>query len=550
MRIERIKVRQRKYLPVPYTGNEIKPSEITEVAKEGLIVTSVNSVEETTVSYGVESPSTVSLRSTGFEADDTTETNATDESVTVEEKHDDIHQASTTEMNTTDFGNNSSVPINCSLETANESILEGNTESENSVASNEENASIDEIVTPDNESPITNEDTNDCVGVNDEIVDFSAEEKEHEILHETIEFNTDTVSTDDEEINNTDEKVIYDLNESIDIPVDSSDPTDYVTVSETIENAKVEDSVESASDDLYTSDTFKNDIYEEEYGDMEYLHVEKIRRKSDSNNEAVKKKEKKSVKKKKKVNPNADNSNVINHHFETNGFLVVESSKPQTIAGLKELTYQISNNYMHIAPLLKEIRRVLCTPSSKEKNLRFEFVQSSTGIIRKFCFNLKKFGLFSKYFIDRNILEATISNTPKIIMYLNGQWLEMYTAFITQDIVSEFATQKGYTYEILTNVKVTNIQSVHVYAHEIDCVVRIADKCFAMEMKSGHFDDYSTLYNTRKELHFIPDHYLLLSTEVDEDVAETLQYFYEFYICRIENFKERLSEMINKAFAN
>lgn len=70
-------------------------------------------------------------------------------------------------------------------------------------------------------------------------------------------------------------------------------------------------------------------------------------------------------------------------------------------------------------------------------------------------------------------------------------------------------------------------------------------------MKSGgQFDDYSGLYKTRKELRFVPDRYLLLSTELDEETAEVLQYFYEFYITGMGGFKNCLIEMINKAFAN
>ncbi|EGC04675.1 hypothetical protein [Ruminococcus albus] len=100
------------------------------------------------------------------------------------------------------------------------------------------------------------------------------------------------------------------------------------------------------------------------------------------------------------------------------------------------------------------------------------------------------------------------------------------------------------------NVKVSSIKSSGVYAHELDCVISVDDKCFAFEMKSGHFDDYLMLYNTRKELHFVPDRYLLLSTNLEEEAASTLQYFYEFYITGMRGFKSRLVEMLDKAFTN
>lgn len=245
-------------------------------------------------------------------------------------------------------------------------------------------------------------------------------------------------------------------------------------------------------------------------------------------------------------------SNTINHHFEMNGFMVVEASRPQTIAGLKSFTYQIGENYIYTAPLLKEIRKSICSPKiNGERILDFKFDKLAESFYHQFFNIMKQYGIFTKYIINNNVLTATISSVPRVINYLNGQWLEMYSSFIIEDIVSEYARANNYKYEILTNVKVTNINSVHIYAHEVDCVISIGDICFAFEMKSGQqFDDYSSLYNTRKELRFIPDRYLLLSTAIDEDTAETLAYFYEFYITGIARFKNCLIDMINKAFAN
>lgn len=242
---------------------------------------------------------------------------------------------------------------------------------------------------------------------------------------------------------------------------------------------------------------------------------------------------------------------VIDRHFAMNGFIVAESSVPQTIVGLKDLTYKIGANYSDTAPFLRELRKTICNPNSKgERNICYKFEKSAGNFFHNLCSKMKQYGLFSKYFINGNTLNATVSPVPRVIAYLNGQWLEMYASFILEDVVSGFSKANGYEYEILTNVKLTSANSAHIYAHEVDCVISIDEKCFAFEMKSGgQFDDYSGLYKTRRELHFVPDRYLLLSTKLDEDSAEVLQYFYEFYITGMKNFKSRLVEMINRAFA-
>lgn len=251
------------------------------------------------------------------------------------------------------------------------------------------------------------------------------------------------------------------------------------------------------------------------------------------------------------TNATVSRPSVIDRHFAVNGFIVAESSVPQTIAGLKDLTYRIGANYSRTAPFLRELRKAICNPNSKgDRNICYRLEKSTGNFFHDLCGKMKQYGLFTKYFINGNVLTATVSPVPRVIAYLNGQWLEMYASFILEDVVSEFSKGNGYGYEILTNVKVKNANSAHVYAHEVDCVISIDEKCFAFEMKSGgQFDDYSGLYQTRRELHFVPDRYLLLSTELDEDSAEVLQYFYEFYITGMKNFRSRLVEMINRAFA-
>lgn len=414
---------------------------------------------------------------------------------------------------------------------------------EESVAESEDNlvredGSTNEQLSNTDETPITQVVAGDCT---ENFLNYAVDNDDDN--HET-----DTVAP---EIVNGDEKIVS-ISENM--PIEDIVEEPGKSEGDTGRNVDNISIFRSEDDDSCVSSLFKNDVYEEEYGDMVAPRIQKMKKKITASAKKPLKKNTTSEKQKSVFSNTTtivSQTNAINHHFETNGFLVVESSKSQTIAGLKNLTYQIGENYTYTAPLLKEVRKAICAPNVKGgRNLCFKFDKSAGSFYHKFCNTMKQFGLFTKYFINGNVLTATISPVPRVISYLNGQWLEMYSSYILEDVVSEYAKTKGYEYEILTNVKVTNITSVHVYAHEIDCVISIGDKCFAFEMKSGQFDDYNTLYNTRKELHFVPDRYLLLYTGLEEETADTLQYFYEFYITGMNGFKNRLIEMIDKAFAN
>jgi len=45
-----------------------------------------------------------------------------------------------------------------------------------------------------------------------------------------------------------------------------------------------------------------------------------------------------------------------------------------------------------------------------------------------------------------------------------------------------------------------------------------------------------------------PDRHILLTAEKSDEAAEVISWFYQFYVSNIENFKNKLEEMIDKAF--
>lgn len=373
------------------------------------------------------------------------------------------------------------------------------------------------------------------------------EDENTEIVDEnsiTSETSSQFVEDDGKEETETATESVSEENDEIDSETQveiTADNDSYVDIAES------EKSVPEKDIELSLSSIYKEDKYEEEYGEMVADRIQKMSSPKKKHTFGAANSEKK---KKSAVTRNSEGS-TIHNHFESNGFVVIEYSKLSEINGLKELTSLIGDNYKFTAQFLKAARQAACAPNSKgERVMRFSINNEAGGFFHSFLNTLKKYGLLTKYFINGNLVTATISPVPKVLSYLTGRWLEVYASQILESTVSDYAHQHNVDYDIFMNVKVASITSVNKYAHEIDCVISISDKCFAFEAKSGAFDDYSMLYNTRKELKFVPDHYLLLSTAIEDiEVAQTLQYFYEFFITGIETFRESLITMINKAFA-
>ncbi|MCM1133836.1 MAG: hypothetical protein NC340_10250 [Ruminococcus flavefaciens] len=254
-----------------------------------------------------------------------------------------------------------------------------------------------------------------------------------------------------------------------------------------------------------------------------------------------------------KPKKSAVSTSVIHQHFEQKGYVVVESHTPVFIEGLKSLAFNIGDNYTHAANFLKEIKKAICSPNCKsfERRMKYRFGNNTEGnkFVRRLAHDFCKYGIFTEFAESSSEISATIADVPRVTSFLTGYWLEIYSASIVQETVKNFAEKHGYSYEVLMNVKLVNAMSANrTYAHELDAVFSVANKCFAFEAKSGTVD-YQVLYNTRKELSFVPEQYILLTAGItDRMQIEMLSYFYEYYISSLADFRNNLTKMINKSF--
>ena len=172
--------------------------------------------------------------------------------------------------------------------------------------------------------------------------------------------------------------------------------------------------------------------------------------------------------------------------------------------------------------------------------------ESEKDVIIGLAERFGEYGIISNVFYNRNtnVINGVVSSAPRIINFLNGDYLEFYGRTVAERVVKESAQKYGVDYEIYSNV----IISRDAEKHELDIVFRVGDNVFWSEIKSGKFSDFDNYRKLGVLMGVNPDRHILLTAETSDEASEVISWFYQFYVSNIENFKNKLEEMIDKAF--
>lgn len=135
--------------------------------------------------------------------------------------------------------------------------------------------------------------------------------------------------------------------------------------------------------------------------------------------------------------------------------------------------------------------------------------------------------------------------SPKLINFINGDFLEVAIYSMTKHILSECALD----YELLPNAVCT----VKKEKKEYDMLLRVGKEFYVFEIKSGRTDklidkaDIFDYYRKRGiELGMYPDHQLFITGDHTEDEVMLISYFQNIAIANYNTFQEKLLLMINK----
>lgn len=150
---------------------------------------------------------------------------------------------------------------------------------------------------------------------------------------------------------------------------------------------------------------------------------------------------------------------------------------------------------------------------------------------------------------SNNLLEGTLLMTTTARRFLEGKFLELGVYKKTQKVVEDLAKRYQIdTYGVYRNVKIKNRSKCQI-KNEFDIVIRFGDYFYILECKSGrHFKDWSLLYDLGKTYNIVPDRLMLVDPNMSEEKAETIEYFYEYYICNLkaDSLREKITQMLSK----
>ena len=150
---------------------------------------------------------------------------------------------------------------------------------------------------------------------------------------------------------------------------------------------------------------------------------------------------------------------------------------------------------------------------------------------------------------SNNLLEGTLLMTTTARHFLEGKFLELGIYEKTRRIVERLAKRNQIaTYGVYRNVIIKN-RSKCQPKNEFDIVIRFGNYFYILECKSGrHFKDWSLLYDLGKTYNIVPDRLMLVDPNMSEEKVETIEYFYEYYICNLkgDSLREKITQMLSK----
>lgn len=228
------------------------------------------------------------------------------------------------------------------------------------------------------------------------------------------------------------------------------------------------------------------------------------------------------------------------------GFSVESVNNSPLPAAITSFSFTLVKNYGVCSEFYKEIRTSFSNPEHKGYYARKNNQDDRTwNKILEIGDLLNSMGIFTKYYRTLQKIMFTTTTAPKAINYINGSYLENYSAKVISDVLEELSIDRRFEdYELLQNVVIKDESG---NSHELDCVMRIGSELFWAEIKSGKCSDFDKYRKIGLSLGVNPDCHILLLAEGNSDTCSVLSYFYECFISNISTFKNDLRTMFRKA---
>ena len=243
--------------------------------------------------------------------------------------------------------------------------------------------------------------------------------------------------------------------------------------------------------------------------------------------------------------PAATDSSAINRFFSEANIKITSKSIP-TSEDILFLVNAIAESLPRAESFLHVLRKS-CTGDHRFCYPLKSATADERETIQKLAETMRACGVFSDILLKSTSISGTLSGSSRVMNFISGIWLELYSQQKALAVVRSFAEAKGLKHEFYCNLKAEDKSGIR---HEVDLMFSVGDKVFGAEIKSGvNFFDYDKYRITAEWMHLIPDRFILLnSTLVNHSEAKCISYFYQYYISNLASFEQTLNEMLTKAF--
>lgn len=224
---------------------------------------------------------------------------------------------------------------------------------------------------------------------------------------------------------------------------------------------------------------------------------------------------------------------------------IIGSRDPGYSAALQQLACDLAKNMKFFKPLLNELIRACDSESRRfrydlgcmdpvDRNAAVALTKRLTGFINRFTY-------------DRTtcVISGYVGAVPMIAQFFKGGYLELALKSLSERIVREYAERTGAEYRVLANAIVSDGR----FNNEFDVYIRLGAEEYLIEAKAGKaaFVDYDKYYQIGLRYHIVPEHLLLVCSDLSEESAGIIHDdLYHYYVTSAENFENSLRSMIER----
>lgn len=146
-----------------------------------------------------------------------------------------------------------------------------------------------------------------------------------------------------------------------------------------------------------------------------------------------------------------------------------------------------------------------------------------------------------RYCEDCEMLHGRLVLSPKALMFINGQYMEIAIRKVVGDVLTKLEKKYGKQFKLYANTKVATVDGKLIIENVTDALV------YVIEIKSGkQFRDYDKLARIGREYGIVPNRLLLVQNYLTTEQMETVEYFCEYYCANLEqdNLEHKLITML------